>query len=242
MSQVMKPLALSNGLFLITEFSATGGVKYARIGDEEITEQGDELTAKYSTRKDVDHVGLLKWSKQIINQAYGVMEKHASSTPIGYWIKKENAPALMAELVQVQEQAKNLNAHAQAAGSARRCRVDVWALEAGQEALESVAIRLSETVRERLERLRDDLKAGDLNAYATSWKIARNLPKLATGIQAESIVLALEAAKELRAELAEAIRNKTTPSLNLDAIDSAIWLFTDSVNGNLAEIHDPAVE
>jgi hypothetical protein len=247
-SEIVKPLALGHGFFYITEFSATGGVKYARIGDTQVEEREDDsLTAKYQTRKDVDHVGLLKWSRQIINQAYGVMEKYASETPVGHWCTREVAPKLLSELEQVQEQAKNLNKHAAEVGSARRVRISVFAVEAGQDALESVAIRLAETVRERLERLRDDLREGNLNAYSTSWKIAKNLPRLATGIQAESIVLALEAAKQARSELAEAIRNRTEPvkageALNLEAIESAIYLFTDSVNGTLALVEDPEAE
>lgn len=246
--EIVKPLALGHGFFFITEFSATGGVKYARIGETETHEFEDQsLTAKYKTRKDVDHVGLNKWSRQIINQAYGIMEKYASQTPVGYWITKDKAPALLEEIAQVQEIARNLNKHAADVGSARRCRIDIYAMEAGQDALEAVALRLAGVVRERLQRLADDLRSGDLNAYSTSWKLAKNLPRLATGIQAESIVLALEAAKINRAELAEAIRNRTAPerageALNLDAIESAIYLFTDSVNGTLAVIEDAAAE
>lgn len=253
--EIVKPLNLGHGYFYVTEFSATGGVKYARIGDTETEEREDEsMTARYKTRKDVDHIGFLKWSRKIVNSAYGVMERHASVTPIGYWIAKDKAQAMIAELAQVQEEAHNLNKHAIEVGSARRCRIDAYALEAGQDALESVALRLAQTVRERLDRLRQDLKDGDLNAYATSWKIAKNLPRLATGIQAESIVLALEAAREKRAELAAAIKElpesartseklcELGSALDVDAINAAIYLFTDSVNGTLAVIEDPEVD
>lgn len=253
--EIVKPLNLAHGFFYICEFSATGGVKYARIGEMQVIEREDEsLTAKYATRKDVDHIGLVKWSRKIINSAYGVMERHASMTPVGYWIAKDRAPAMLAELAQVQEEARNLNKHASEAGSARRCRIDVFAVEAGQDALESVAIRLAQTVRERLERLREDLKSGDLNAYSTSWKLAKNLPRLATGIQAESIVLALEAAKEKRSELAAAIKAlpesartekklaELGEKLEYDALDAAIFLFTDSVNGSLAVVEDPEAD
>lgn len=253
--EIFKPLTLAHGLFFICEFSATGGVKYARIGNTETEEREDEsLTARYKTRKDVDHVGLNKWSRKIINSAYGVMERHASVTPVGYWCSKELAPVLKDELAQVKAEAEALNKHASEVGSARRCRIEVFAVEAGQDALEAVAIRLAQTVRERLERLREDLKAGDLNAYASSWKLAKNLPRLATGIQAESIVLALEAAREARAELAASIKSipetardserlaKLGESLNCDAIEGAIHLFTDSVMGTSAVIEDPEAE
>lgn len=253
--EIIKPLTLAHGLFFICEFSATGGVKYARIGSTETEEREDEsLTSKYKTRKDIDHVGLNKWSRKIVNAAYGVMERHASVTPVGYWCSKELADTLTSELAQVRAEAESLNNHAREVGSKRRCRIEVYAVEAGQDALEAVATRLAQTVRERLERLRDDLACGDLNAYASSWKLAKNLPRLATGIQAESIVLALEAAREARSELAAAI--KAVPesardearlaslgqALNFDAINSSIYLFTDSVNGTLALVEDPEAE
>lgn len=243
--EITRPLSLSHGLIFVTEFSATGGVKYSRIGESETIERDDDTrTDKYETRKDIDHVGLVTWSKKIVNQAYGIMERLASQTPVGYWVSHENATSLLTEIADCQRQAKNLNKHASDVGSARRCRIEVFCLQVGQESLESVAIRLAQTTRERLERLRDDLTAGDLNRYASSWKLAKNLPKLSTGIQSDAVYLGLEAAKEARAELAEAIRNKQDPAkaganLNLEALDSAIVLFNTSVMGCVS---DPACD
>ncbi len=245
--EITKPLTLARGVFFIVEFSAKGGVSYKRIGTEWSEEHEDKsLTAEYSTRKEVDHIGLATWSRKVVNAAYNVMERHCSPTPIGYWIAEENTSKMLTELAQVKEEARSLNSHAASVGSHRRAHIDVYAMRVGEEDQEKTAKRLAETVRERLDSLREDLFKGDLNAYATSWKRAKNLPRLATGIQAESIVLALEAARESRSKLAEAIKAKTEPSkagaaLDLCAIESAIWLFTDSVNGNLAEVHDPNV-
>lgn len=245
--EITKPLDLARGLFFVVEFSAKGGVAYKRIGKEYVEEHEDEsLTAEYTTRKEVDHIGLAKWSRSIVNSAYNVMERTCSQTPIGYWIAEEHAPKMLAELAQVKDEAWKLNKHAASIGSQRRVFIDVYQMQVGEESQEKTAKRLAETVRERLASLRDDLALGDLNAYATSWKRAKNLPKLATGIQAEAIVLALEAARESRSKLAEAIKNRKKPedagkALDLLTIESAIMLFTDSVNGTLAEVHDPNV-
>ncbi len=218
-------------------------MKYKRVGEAWETEHEDKsLTAEYSTRKEVDHIGLAKWSRQVVNAAYNVMERHCSPTPVGYWVATENSSKMLAELAQVKEEASKLNAHARSVNSERRAHIDVYAMQVGQEDEEKTAKRLAQTVRERLESLVEDLSAGDLNAYATSWKRAKNLPKLATGIQAESIVLALEAARELRSKLAEAIKNKTKPALDMTAIESAIYLFTDSVNGTLANVVDEDID
>lgn len=245
---ITKPMEMARGLFFVVEFSAKGGVSYKRVGEGWSKEHEDKsLTAEYSTRKEVDHVGLSTWSRSIVNSAYNVMDRHCSATPIGYWIAEDKAATMLAELGQVQEEAEKLNKHAREVGSERRARIDVYSFTVGHEDEEKTAKRLAQTVRERLENLRGDLKSGDLNAYATSWKRAKNLPKLATGIQAESIVLALEAARELRSKLAAEIKAKKLPEkagaeLDLIAIESAIFLFTDAVNGSLAEINDPDVD
>lgn len=242
LADITKPLDLAKGIFFVVEFSAKGGVIYKRIGSEQVEEHADEsLTAEYTTRKEVDHIGLNKWSRKVINSAYNVMERHCSPTPIGYWISEEHQSKMLTELAQVKDEASKLNKHAASVGSNRRAYIDIYAMQVGSEDEEKTAKRLAQTVRERLESLREDLANGDLNAYATSWKRAKNLPKLATGIQSESIVLALEAARELRSKLAEALKNKHKPELDLTAIESAIFLFTDSVNGTMASIEDPNV-
>ena len=247
-TEIVKPLNLARGIFFICEFSAKGGVAYRRVGEEEKTVFPDEsMTAEYSTRKEVDHIGLQTWSRKIVNMAYNVMERHCSATPIGYWVAQEKAQAMLDELGQVKLEARKLNDFArQVVKSQRRVTIDVYAVQVGEENLESAATRLANTVRERLESLVEDLRNGDLNAYATSWKRAKNLNRLATGIQAESIVLGLEAAKEARSKLYEALKNKTEPKkagaeLDLTALESAIFLFTDSVNGTLANVEDPSV-
>jgi hypothetical protein len=246
-TEIVKPLNLARGLFFIVEFSAKGGVAYKRIGEEEKTLHSDEsMTAEYSTRKEVDHIGLQTWSRKIVNMAYNVMERHCSATPIGYWIAEDKAPAMLKELGEVKLEARKLNDFAQTVRSARRALIEAYAIKVGEENLEQVATRLAQTVRERLGSLLEDLQQGDLNKYATSWKRAKNLPRLATGIQAESIVLALESAKEARSKLYEALKNGTEPkkageALDLMALESAICLFTDSVNGTLANVEDSTV-
>ncbi len=246
-TEIVKPLNLARGIFYVVEFSAKGGVAYRRLGEEQKEIHDDEsMTAEYATRKEVDHIGLQTWSRKIVNAAYNVMERHCSQTPIGYWISEERAPKMLEELTQVKMEAGKLNGYARTVNSQRRVNIDVYAMSVGQESEEKTAIRLAQTIRERLDSLREDLRGGDLNAYATSWKRAKNLPRLATGIQAEAIVLALEAARDSRSRLVEAIKNrqdaiKAGQELDLDAIESAIHLFTDSVNGSLAVVEDPNV-
>jgi hypothetical protein len=248
LAEIVKPITLAPGLFFTAEFSAKGGIRYTRLGAEDKTVHEDKSSvAKYKTRKDVDHVGFETWSRKIVNSAYNVMERHCSNTPLGYWIAEDKVPAMLAEIALLKQEAQNMNAAAVLHSSQRRVSIELYCMRSGVEDEEKVAKRLALTVRERLESLMSDLRAGDLNAYATSWKKAKNLPRLATGIQAESIVLALEAARELRAKIAENIKErkleapseKAAEGLDFCAIESAIVLFTDSVNGTLARIEDP---
>lgn len=239
--EITKPLTLAKGLFFVVEFSATGGVSYGRVGPGWEEQDGDRLQAEFTTSKKVDHIGLLKLSRKIVNAAYNVMERFCSQTPIGYWVDDQTAPKMLAEIAEVKAESVRFNKLSQTLGSRRRSHIDIYSMRVGQESDESAALRLAQTVRERLDSLRQDLADGDLNAYATSWKRAKNLPRLATGIQAESIVLALEAAREGRSALAEAIKAGRKPAVDLTAIESAIWLFTDSVNGSLAQVTDPVL-
>lgn len=245
MTQQIKMLALDNGFFYVVEFSATGGVRYSRTDGKE--EQEDQkLTAEFTTVKEVDHVGMLKWSKKIVNAAYNVMERHASNTPIGYWVNRDAVEALHKEMEQVREEAQTFNAGAAAVGCGRRVRIELYAVQA-TESETRVATRLAETIRERLTELGETLRAGDLNAYATVWKKSKNLPRLATGIQSEAIVFALEAAAEARKAVSAAIREGQKPeqagaAADLTALESAVCLFTDAVNGTLYVPHDPELD
>lgn len=246
-TEITRPLNVGSGFFYVVEFSATGGVKYTRqAGFEEPDVTGEGLIGEFTTQKHVDHVGLLKMSRKLINAAYLVMERHASATPIGYFVSAASVPKLEAELAQVVEDARGLNVIAAQVRSARRVRIAAYRVRVEEDDA-AVATRLAQTVRERLTELGQNLRDGDLNAYATSWKRAKNLPRLATGIQAESIVFALEAAKEARAEVARLIREgtpiaKAGAAVDLSALESAICLFTDSVNGSLAVVTDEEVD
>src|SRR5258706_6617107 len=139
---ITKPLSLARGVFYVVEFSAKGGVAYRRVGDGWKEEHEDEsLTAEYTTRKEVDHIGLATWSRKIVNSAYNVMERHCSQTPIGYWISEEHSSRMLEELAAVKLEARKLNDFARTVGSQRRAIIDVYAMSVGQESDEQTAIR-----------------------------------------------------------------------------------------------------
>jgi hypothetical protein len=223
-------MTLSAGVFMIPEFSATGGVTYRRTGASQ-EQTGDILEADFSTHKTVDHVGLVSLSKSIVNRAYHVLDKLAVNTPVGYFAPAEKVAQIREGLAPIQTAAAEFNAAAKMVGSMRRCNVSVYMVQIAEDN-ESAANRLALVVRERLSDLREALAQGDLKAYGTAWDRCKNLHKLATGIQSDSIRLAIDCAREAKATLVSRTKAGATvaeANVDLNALDAAISLFQDAV-------------
>lgn len=223
------PVAFRPGFIVAVEFSALGGVTYDR---EDIREDvvGEGLEAEFKTVKRVDHVQLNRESRSIINAAYHVLEKHCAQTPIGYYADEAMLAKVEEEIDQVKAAAKIFNEVAQKLGSQRRVVVEIYPLELRLDC-EAAARRLVKVVREKLLAIRDALAEGSRRGFELALDKAHNLDRLATGIQSDSIRIAIEHAKEQKALLLEALREGATPevaakSLNLEPIEAAVSLFT----------------
>lgn len=235
------------GYLVQTEFEAAGGVSYEREYISEETE-GRSLKAEFVTRKKVDDVELVKDSRSIIWRAYYVMAKHAAKTPIGYFADAPMLEALEKEFAEVRELAREFNELAYSLRSDRRVKVEIYPLDVSVDN-ETVARRLAKLVRDRLVALRDTLREADLKEFKEAAERAKNLEKLATGIQRDSIRYAVEAARDGRKALAKRIKDegaKTAkqqkecadalfvgksggrPEVDIEAIDAAIDMFTQS--------------
>lgn len=225
-------LEFKPGYILALEFSATGGVSYRR--EQTIEEQdGEGLRAELRTHKHVDHVELNKNSRAIINQAYHIVDKHATPTPLGYWVDDVALEKITSELENVRESAQVFNELAHTLGSARRVEINIYPL-ALAENNEMAARRVARDVCDRIAALRAALASADRKAFDLAWDKSRNLDRMATGIQADSIRMALEHAKTTKTQLLECLREGFTPEqiaqvLDLEPLDAAINLFTDTV-------------
>lgn len=219
------------GYVLALEFSSTGGVSYRRqMEREELQDQ--RLEVDFFTKKVVDHVELNKISKKIINQAYHVISKHAAHTPIGYWADFAAFAEIVEELRRVQTAAAQFNLAARALNSRQRVEVSVYPMELAEDN-ESAATRIAQDVRDRLVDIKAALAAGDRKGFEIVMGKCNNLDKLATGIQADAIRMALDHARALKTQLLEALRQNFSPEqcaplLDLEPIDAAIALFTDT--------------
>ncbi len=224
-----KNLTLNDtGVFLIPEFSATGGVSYRRTGRTEDRE-GERLIADFSTRKEVDHVDLVSASRTLLNSAYAVLEKHATPTAVGHFVDEEGELAVREEIAKLSAEASEFNLAARKVGSERRVRIAVYAVALVIDD-ERAAARLAETVRERLTEMREALANCDRKAFDATYEKSGKLDRLATGIQADAIRMALEGAKSARREIVELgrdglVRHEISERLDLSAIDSALALF-----------------
>lgn len=223
-------LEFKPGYILALEFSATGGVSYRR--EATIEEQdGEGMRAELHTHKHVDHVELNKNSRAIVNQAYHIVDKYATPTPLGYWVDELALSKITTELAGAQEAAAVFNELAKTLGSARRIEISVYPL-ALAENNEMAARRVARDVRDRIQAIREALAAADRKGFDLAWDKAKNLDRMATGIQADSIRMALDHAKTVKTQLLEALRAGYAPvdiaaALDLEPLDAAISLFQD---------------
>ncbi len=216
------------GFIVGIEFSATGGVAYER---EEIRSDdvGEGLEAEFKTVKQIDNRELVKQSKSIVAGATYIMDRFCTHTPIGYFADDETLPTVEKEIAPFVEASKLFNEIAQLSGSKRKVRINIFPLSIRLDN-EASARRLAETVRERLEAVRDTLAAGDRKEFEAALDRCRNLHKLATGMQSSAIELAIENAKELKKELLHSIREGKSPAeagkaLDLETLEAAISYF-----------------
>ncbi len=226
-----RKIQIKEGWLVGIEFSAKGGVTYERenIREEAIGDKGAETEIK--TVKRVDNVDLHKESKAVIGAAYYVMDRYCVSTPLGYFADDEQLKAAEAQIADIRIAAGHVNDMARLLGSARRVTIETYPIELSVDN-EKAARRLAKVVRERLTEIAETLRAGNRKTFDAAFEKARNLERLATGIQSDSVHLALAAAKELKREMLESLLNGDGPELagaklDLGPIHQAINLFMD---------------
>lgn len=222
---------LTTGYLVATEFEANGGVTYDRtvVSEEEV---GRGMKAEFITHKRVDDVELVRDSRSVVSRAYYIVHSICAHTPIGYFADPGALEALEKAFDEVRALARDFNDLARSVGSARRVKAEIYPLDVSVDN-EHVAKRLAGLVHERLRGLHDSLRAGDLREYKQAAKRARNLEKLATGIQRDSIRYGLDCASDGRKTLAAAIKdeNKPVPArgrvLDLEALEAAMAMFEE---------------
>ena len=215
------------GYIVALEFSAIGGVKYER---ELVRASGNE--AEVRVTRTADNADLLKDSKSIIGAAYYIMDRTCVNTPIGYYADEHQLEEARLGLVDAQRAAKTFNEIAEQLGSDRRVTIDLFPMmiEPDNDAL---LARLARLACERLQAVKDALRAGDRKEFEWAMDKARNVEHMATGVNADAVRLALHIAKQRKSELLEDLRRGSGPELagarlDLKPLDAAMALFVDA--------------
>lgn len=208
--------------------AASGGVTYSReaLSTREIND-GEGLEKEWKTNKRTDHKALCKEADSIKNKASALLRKRCSYTAIG-WICEENQLIhLASDFRALSAEAEVFNLRAAQSWCARRVRIGFVPLKLEIDN-EAAAQEIARTIRDTLCDMQVKLSKG---CTPPQWNTfyqtkVKNLDKLAAGMQKFSITAAIDCAKAARAEMREAKKAKREPDLDLEAIDSAIGMFS----------------
>jgi hypothetical protein len=240
----MTTFQIRPGFILIDTCHCSGGVSRAPLKDEttETINQGNGLSRDYKGHVEIDHVEIKEAMDKVVGAARHIItRKFGVATPLGCVLDAEALKAVDAVLAPLKAEAEALNARAKAEGSARRAYIG-YAPAALMLDHEATAVEIYRAIRQKLGKLRDAFRAGDVKKVNAAVAGCKGIQRLAVGIQADAVRFAVDTVASLREGLHDALDKGQTPesagaALDLDAIESAIVMFTPS-----EETQDAAVE
>lgn len=220
LNEVTRKIDLKSGFIMLDVSSASGGVTYQReVLDERRTANGEGTEKTWKTIKIVDHDDLVRKVDACAKRADYILRKHCSRFG-RFWFADEAQKALvMADLVELRNQAVLANTEARIGGCARRCYVSIVPTEINL-AHEDAAREVAHTIQTTLGDMLDVLKAGDIGRpFEKVMLRMKNLEKLAVGICAESIVFARDEAKDAKKIIREKLKMGQSPESAAKAAD-----------------------
>jgi hypothetical protein len=233
----METFKIQPSYIVIETSAASGGVTYHR---ETISQcainGGDGQEREFKTNKRVDHVALVKEADALISKSRAVLRKRCAATPLGWVCEEAQLTMVRLDMEEIAGEAEAFNQRAAGSWCARRVRIGYVPVKLEIDNL-AAADEIARTIREVLAELRDKLAAHCTGAQFNSFyqTKCKNLDRLAAGMQRFAITDALACAKVARTELTNAAKDKRDPVLDLEAIESAIGMFTDIAIGDAAD-------
>ena len=230
----MTTFQIRPGFILIDLCSCAGGVSRAPLKDEttETINQGNGLSRDYKGHVEIDHVEIkTAMDKAVAAARHIIGNKHGAALgKLGCILDAEAIKAVDAELAPLKAEVAALNARAIREGSARRAFIDYAPTQLMLEN-EATARAIYRAIREKLTKLRDAFRAGDIKKVNTAVAGCKGVERLAVGIQADTVRFAMDTVSVAREALHTALDQKQTPdaagaALDLDAIEGAIAMFT----------------
>lgn len=224
-------IKVRSGWLIVDTSTAVGGITYDRTPILEKNFGRAGLEKQFKTKKIVDHVEACAKVDAVVHKADYLMKKYCTRTTFGWFADDYVLETIKAEVVKLREEMDDANRFARLSGSTRRGRIAIVPAKLehdGEDAVREVA----RTVYDTLCAIRDCLVAGEIkNPLTVALDKARNLDRLAVGVQATTIAFALERAASARKEIRERVKTgedaeTVGKSVDLSAIDAALDMFS----------------
>lgn len=220
-----------NGYVILDVSTALGGVTYDRTHGDEHPIGSDGSEREIHTVKTIDHKAMVKIGDSLVQAARYALRCHATNTTLGWFCDRDSLAALRDAFDKLAEQATEFNMNAAVAGSARRVRIRMIPVKIEIDNAEAAA-EIAKTVRDVCTDLIDALRAGAVDRLAPVFLRAKNLEKLGTGMQRDSIVFAIENAKAARTALRQVGKDngdvaRAGSDLDLEALEACVGMFAE---------------
>jgi hypothetical protein len=190
-------------------------------------EEGNRIEVERNVTTTIEDKEEREQAEKLASAGVYQIRRACHSTPIGYVTHRDNLPEIDQGLTQLRAQVATFN------GGSVHSRVSVSYLlipllaELGPEEAKAMA----DTIREGLERTLDAIRSGSARKATNALTGIQNMDQLCTGVQRESVLMALDQVKDairhLREEtkrgLSEASAGASAP---VDMIEAGIGLFS----------------
>lgn len=213
-------------VLVVADCRVTGGKKRRSVRARYDAE-GNKVTAVDEVTLVINDVKERAVAEKLASAGKHIVRKHASHTLIGHLTNGPKMATMKQEMDAHRTRVEAFNATAVHS----KVRVGFMAIPIGTQIDEGCARTIADSVRENMEALRDALLAGDEGKVRAAMLRAKNCELLAVGLQRESVIAALQQAKDGLRELKEQIKRGLTPesagaSLDVSMLDGAAQLFT----------------
>lgn len=226
----MTTYKIQPGYIVINTSKVSGGVHYDRQYAKKRRE-GNGHRREFVTVKRVDHTKLVEESDQLYQIARHVIRSRAANTEIGFYADEDTLRTIQIEMASLREQAEKFNRRAKRAGCARRMHVGLVPVKLEIDNV-AAAQEIARTIRQTCDDFIQAIRAGDPDEITKALNRARNFEQLATGMQRDSVIWAIECAKEARSELRKVKRDgrsvkKAARTWDIEPIEACAGMFAD---------------
>lgn len=220
------------GYMVQHEFHTYGGIRLERLRrDESRNGRSEEVTTE--TRRIVDDVEMLQLSNSIVTRAHYVLSQRCVSTPIGWFVDPAGLKGLDEAFDEVRRACEDFNKLSRTVGSARRVECEIYMLELSENN-ERVSMRLSRVVRDNLKACLETFRRGHddkFEAFDDARLKCKNLHRIASGIQADAIILAVDHLNAAKPGARRLVKEGGKPmaevlaAWDMEPVDAAVALF-----------------